>query len=75
MATVPETPTTRNFGRRSYGAHRSMTPAQKAHNVATSIQQRTVEGHPWTWSDYGLTPDSAQADLVRHALASYPCGA
>ena len=74
MATVPQTaPTRNNFGRRAYGAHRTMSPAQKARNVAASIHQRDVESRPWTWSDYGLSPDSAQAELVRTALAAYPC--
>jgi hypothetical protein len=77
MTTVPQTSTTTQpiayyatFGRRAYGAHRTMTPQTKARNVAASIRQREAEGRAWTFTDYGVTPDSAQAQLVLAALAA-----
>ena len=66
MATVANSP----FGRKAYGSHRAMTPAQKARNVAASIRQRIHEGRSWTLSDYGLVDGSEQATLVLALLAS-----
>jgi hypothetical protein len=59
------------FGRKAYGAHRTMSPTTKAKNVAASIRQREAEGRTWTWTDYGLTEGSAQAALVLGQLQ--PC--
>lgn len=59
------------MARRAYGAHRTMTPQQKARNVGQSIRLREVEGVIWTWDMYGLTADSAQAALVRQWLAAH----
>ena len=55
--------------RRAYGAHRAMTPAQKAVNVARSIAQRQQEGRGWTWADYGVQTNPAQQERVLAALA------
>ena len=40
--------------RKAYSAHRTMSPAVKAANVARSIAQRRTEGRPWTWAEYGV---------------------
>ena len=61
MASVPH-------HRKSYGAHRSMSPAVKARNVARSIAQRQAESRAWTWADYGLAENLQQQALVRAAL-------
>lgn len=53
------------MARRAYGAHRTMSDAEKARNVGQSIQARERESRPWRWEDYGLTDDSTQAALVR----------
>ena len=62
MATIP------HHHRRAYGAHRPMTPAVKARNVARGIAQRRTEGRAWTWADYGLQANPAQRALVLAAL-------
>jgi hypothetical protein len=56
--------------RKAYGAHRSMSPAVKAANVARSIAQRRTEGRAWTWAEYGLQTNPAQQALVLAALAA-----
>jgi hypothetical protein len=71
MQTVPQPrasdkPT---FGRKAYGAHRAMTAAQKARNVAASIRQREQDGRSWGWNDYGIATNLAQQTLVLAALA------
>ena len=53
---------------KAYGAHRTMSPAMKAANVARSIAQRRREGRPWTWAEYGLQANPAQQALVLAAL-------
>jgi hypothetical protein len=51
-------------GRRAYGAHRQMTPAIQARNIAQSMQ-----AHPGrTLTDYGLTPGEELYELVEQAL-------
>jgi len=65
MQTVAQT----RFGRKAYGSHRAMSPQVKARNVAASILAREQEGRPWTFADFGLTPDSDQAALVVAQLA------
>lgn len=62
------------YGRKAYGAHRSMTPDQKARNIAQSIALRVQEGRPWDWSQYGLENDHGQQravlaklQILRHA--------
>ena len=55
--------------RKAYGAHRPMSPAVKAANVARSIAQRRTEGRAWTWAAYGLQANPAQQALVLAALA------
>ena len=55
--------------RKAYGAHRPMSPAVKAANVARSIAQRRSEGRPWTWAEYGVQASPAQQALVLAALA------
>jgi hypothetical protein len=62
MASVPHS------HRKAYGAHRPMSPAVKAANVARSIAQRRREGRPWTWAEYGLQANPAQQALVLAAL-------
>jgi hypothetical protein len=62
MASVPHS------HRKAYGAHRPMSPAVKAANVARSIAQRRSEGRPWTWAEYGLQANPAQQALVLAAL-------
>ena len=58
------------FGRRAYGAHRAMTPAVKAHNVAASIRAHGLDvNDAATWQRYGLGANVAQQALVRQALA------
>ena len=55
--------------RKAYGAHRPMSPAVKAANVARSIAQRRIEGRDWSWSEYGLEANAQQQALVLAALA------
>jgi hypothetical protein len=62
-ASVPQHP------RKAYGAHRSMSPAVKAANVARSIAQRRTEGRAWTWAEYGLQTNPAQQARVLAVLA------
>ena len=71
MQNVPQTRTLYKSHRRAYGAHRTMSPAVKARNVAASIAAREQENQPWRCEDYGLTADSAQAVLV---VAQDPAG-
>ena len=54
--------------RKAYGAHRPMSPAVKARNVAASIRTREREGRAWSWSTYGLESNPAQQALVLAAL-------
>lgn len=54
--------------RRAYGAHRPMSPAQKARNVARSIAQREREHRPWTFAEYGIEANPDQQALVLAAL-------
>ena len=54
--------------RKAYGAHRPMSPAVKAANVARSIALRESEGRPWTFADYGIEANPAQQALVLAAL-------
>jgi hypothetical protein len=53
------------YERKAYGAHRQMSPAVKARNVAESIVARESEGRSWEWSDYGLTIESPTAQMVK----------
>jgi hypothetical protein len=62
MASIPRS------HRKAYGAHRPMSPAVKAANVARSIAQRLTEGRAWTWAEYGLQANPAQQALVLAAL-------
>ena len=48
--------------RKAYGAHRPMSPAVKAANVARSIAQRRTEGRAWTWAE------AADEDVVDRPL-------
>lgn len=75
MQTVPHVSESYKPGRRAFGHQRRMSPAMKAANEALSLRTREQEGRVWSLRDYGLDPDSAQAKLVRSALAAYPCGA
>jgi len=60
-----------SFGRKAYGAHRTMRPAVKARNVAASILDHGYDvNDPATWERYGLSANAAQQALVRLALAS-----
>ena len=54
--------------RKAYGAHRPMSPAVKAANVARSIAQRRIEGRAWTWAEYGLQANPTQQESVLAAL-------
>lgn len=60
MASVPHS------HRKAYGAHRTMSPAVKAANVARSIAQRRAEDRPW--AEYGLQANPTQQALVLAAL-------
>jgi len=58
------------YGRRAYGAHRTMTAAQKARNVAASIVAHNLNVEDvTTWQRYGLQDNAAQQALVRQILA------
>ena len=54
--------------RKAYGAHRPMSAAVKAANVARSIAQRRSEGRSWTWVEYGLQANPTQQAFVLAAL-------
>ena len=54
---------------KAYGAHRPMSPAAKARNVAASIRTREQEGRVWSWAEYGLQANPAQQVLVLAVLA------
>src|SRR5262249_40491452 len=54
--------------RKAFGAHRPMSPAVKARNVACSIAQRTAEGRSWTFADYGIEANPTQQAMVLAAL-------
>jgi hypothetical protein len=57
------------YGRRAYGAHRVMSPAAKARNVAASIQAHGYDVEAvGTWQKYGLAENAQQQALVRRAL-------
>ena len=62
MASVP------HHHRKAYGAHRPMSPAVKAANVARSIAQRQRESRAWTWAEYGLEANPPQQALVLAGL-------
>jgi len=56
-------------GRRAYGAHRQMSPEQKAKNVAASIIEHGLDvENVATWQRYGLENNAAQQALVRRIL-------
>lgn len=56
------------MARLAYGAHRDMSPAVKARNVAESIYAHTLDPDaPATLACYGLVADSPQHELVRKA--------
>jgi hypothetical protein len=58
------------YGRKAYGAHRTMPPAVKARNVAQSIREHGYDvNDAATWMRYGLEANVAQQALVRQALA------
>jgi hypothetical protein len=58
------------YGRKAYGAHRTMTPEYKARNVAMSIHEHGLDvNDAATWLRYGLGNNAAQQALVRQALA------
>ena len=58
------------YGRRSYGSHRTMTPAYKAANVAASIKVHGYNVNEVSvWQKYGLEGNPAQQELVREALS------
>lgn len=61
----------RTLGRKAYGAHRAMSPAVKARNVAQSIRTREQEGRPWSFADYGLEGNASQIRLVLEVLTPY----
>ena len=54
--------------RKAYSAHRTMSPAVKAANVARSIAQRRTEGCAWTFEEYGYANNPAMQALVLAAL-------
>ena len=54
--------------RKAYGSHRTMSPAQKAVNVARSIAARQAENRSWSWAEYGLDDNTGQRALVLKAL-------
>jgi hypothetical protein len=65
MATVANS----SFGRKAYGAQRTMSAGVKARHVAASIAARLAEGRAWSFTDYGLEGNAAQQALVLAALA------
>ena len=63
MASVP------HHHRKAYGAHRPMSPAVKAPNVAASIRTHGLDiTDVATWQRYGLATNPAQQALVLAAL-------
>lgn len=56
------------MARKAFGPQRSMTALDKARNVGESIQARERENRSWSFAEYGLAEDSAQAALVRQWL-------
>jgi hypothetical protein len=63
MASVPRS------HRKAYGAHRPMSPAVKAANVARSIREHGLDiASVETWKRYGLETNVEQMTLVRQAL-------
>ena len=64
MASVPQ------HHRKAYGAHRPMSPAVKARNVAASIRAHGYDvADLTTWQRYGLQTNPAQQALVLAVLA------
>jgi hypothetical protein len=57
------------YDRKAYGAHRTMTPAVKARNVAASIRAHGYDVNDAAmWERYGIGANAAQQALVRRAL-------
>jgi hypothetical protein len=65
MTTVPQP----RSHRKAFGAHRPMTPAIKARNIAQSIALRQDEGRPWSFEDYGIADNPDMMQRVQAALA------
>jgi len=58
------------MARRAYGAHRTMTQADKVRNIVESILLEQAHGHTRTLAHYGVAEDSDLGQAILNRLST-----